>query len=70
MLILIKRLNIGISILGHKYTEVVNDLNGELINLHRIIQTNPQSLSLELQRMLTSREIFDGIKKAKLKFLW
>lgn len=53
--------------LGHKYTEVVNDLNGELINLHRIIQTKPQSLSLELQRMLTSREIFYAIKKGEIK---
>ena len=47
--------------------EVVNDINGDLINLHRIIQTRPQSLSFYLNSMLKSREIFYGIKDGKLK---
>ena len=47
--------------------EVVNDINGDLINLHRIIQTRPQSLSFYLNSMLKSREIFYGIKDGKLR---
>jgi DNA adenine methylase len=31
-----------------KQAEVVNDINSELVNLHRIIRTNPQSLSMHL----------------------
>ncbi len=44
--------------LGTKYNEVINDTNLDLINLHRIIQTRPQSLQLELQRMLNGRDFF------------
>ena len=47
--------------------EVVNDINGDLINLHRTIQTRPQSLSFYLNSMLKSREIFYGIKDGKLE---
>ncbi|MBE3607055.1 DNA adenine methylase [Campylobacter sp. RM13119] len=47
--------------------EVVNDINSNLINLHRIIRTRPQSLSAELGTMLRSREIFYLIKQGKLK---
>ncbi|AQW87912.1 adenine-specific DNA methyltransferase [Campylobacter pinnipediorum subsp. caledonicus] len=47
--------------------EVVNDINGELINLHRVIKTRPQSLSVELNNMLRSREIFYLIKDKKIK---
>lgn len=47
-----------------KYNEVVNDWNGDLINLHRIIQTRPQSLQIELNRMLSGRDFFkDSIHK-------
>ena len=48
---------------GTKQAEVVNDINGDLINLHRMIQTQPQTLSFYLNNMLISRAIFDGIKK-------
>ncbi len=47
--------------------EILNDINGELINLHRIIKTRPQSLNIELNNMLRSREIFYLIKDKKLK---
>jgi len=47
--------------------EVINDINGELINLHRTIKTNPQTLSFYLNQLLISREIFDNIKTKKLK---
>uniref|UniRef100_UPI004048C563 DNA adenine methylase n=1 Tax=Aliarcobacter sp. TaxID=2321116 RepID=UPI004048C563 len=47
--------------------EVLNDINSELINLHRAIRNNPQTLSMFLNDLFISREIFDDIKKRKLK---
>ena len=47
--------------------EVLNDINSELINLHRAIRNNPQSLSMYLNDLFISREIFDDIKKRKMK---
>lgn len=47
--------------------EVLNDINSDLINLHRSIRTNPQTLSFYLNQMLISREIFDDIKTKKWK---
>ncbi len=50
-----------------RHAEVVNDINGELINLHRIIRTNPQSLSTYLNRLLISREVFADILSGRLR---
>lgn len=47
--------------------EIVNDINSDLINLHRIIRTKPQSLSAELNTMLRSRELFYLVKQGKIK---
>lgn len=47
--------------------EVVNDINSELVNLHRSIRTNPQTLSMYLNQLLVSREIFDDIKRKNMK---
>ena len=47
--------------------EVLNDINSELINLHRAIRNNPQTLSIFLNNLFISREIFDDIKKRKMK---
>ncbi len=47
--------------------EVVNDINSDLVNLHRSIRTNPQTLSYYLNNMLISRELFDDIRHKKLK---
>lgn len=47
--------------------EVLNDINSELINLHRAIRNNPQTLSMFLNDLFISREIFDDIKKRKMK---
>ncbi|MCI6988824.1 MAG: DNA adenine methylase [Campylobacter sp.] len=47
--------------------EIINDINSELINLHRIIKTRPQSLATCLNSMLRSREIFYDIKDGRLK---
>ncbi len=48
---------------NRKYREVVNDINSELINLHRQIQTHPETLQKYLSNMLISRDIFNSIKK-------
>jgi DNA adenine methylase len=47
--------------------EVVNDLNSELINLHRAIRNNPATLSMYLNKLLISRELFNDIRKRKIK---
>lgn len=47
--------------------EVVNDINSELINLHRSIRNNPQSLQMYMKQLLISREIFDDIKHTRMK---
>ncbi|QKF64546.1 DNA adenine methylase [Campylobacter corcagiensis] len=47
--------------------EIINDINSELINLHRVIKSNPQSLAIELNSMLKSREIFEDIKFKRVK---
>ena len=47
--------------------EVFNDINSELINLHRAIRNNPQSLSIYLNDLLISREIFNDIKSKHLR---
>lgn len=47
--------------------EVINDINSELINLHKAIRNNPQSLSFFLNKLLISRELFHDIKYKKLR---
>jgi DNA adenine methylase len=42
--------------------EVVNDINSELINLHRVIKSRPESLSFYLNQFLISRELFYDMK--------
>jgi len=46
--------------------EVVNDIYGELINLHLTIKRRPQTLSYYLHNMLISREIFIRLCKKSL----
>ena len=46
--------------------EIINDINSELINLYKTIQNLPQTLSLYLNEMLLSRQIFDDIKHKRL----
>ena len=47
--------------------EVFNDINGELINLHKAIRNNPETLSMYLNQLLISRDIFNDIKTKRLK---
>ena len=50
-----------------RHAEVVNDINGDLVNLHCMIQRRPETLSLYMQRMLISRDIFYDILSGRLK---
>lgn len=47
--------------------EVLNDINSDLINLHRAIRNRPETLSFFLNEMLISREVFEGIKRRRWK---
>ncbi|WP_417327685.1 DNA adenine methylase [Halarcobacter sp.] len=47
--------------------EVVNDINKELVNLHKSIRNNPKTLSMYLNQLLISRQLFDEIKNKKIK---
>ncbi|OCR99005.1 DNA methyltransferase [Campylobacter fetus subsp. testudinum] len=47
--------------------EIVNDINSDLINLHRIIRSRPASLQGEINALFKSREIFSDIKNGRLK---
>ncbi|TQR29373.1 DNA adenine methylase [Campylobacter sp. MIT 99-7217] len=46
--------------------EIINDINDELINLHKVIQTKPLSLMNALQNLLISRKLFEWIKNKQL----
>jgi len=48
--------------------EVVNDINGELVNLHRAIRNSPESLSFYLKNLLINRDIFNDIKFKRKKY--
>lgn len=52
---------------SNKYSEIINDINGDLINLHTIIKTRPQSFRNMLNHFPCSREIFYKIKDGKIK---
>lgn len=46
------------------YTEVYNDINGELVNFWRQVKHHPEALSREIERELISRETFDEFMKS------
>ena len=49
-----------------KISEVVNDINGELINLHRVIKTFPATFANMLSGLLVSRQMFEDFKHRRL----
>lgn len=42
----------------HAPKEVYNDINGELVNLFRVVKYHPEALQKELEWLLMSRELF------------
>lgn len=46
--------------------EIVNDIDDDLINLHRVIRDRPQSLSAYLDALLASRKLFCDIRDKKI----
>lgn len=49
------------------FTEVVNDINDDLINLHKTIKMYPKALEFELSNMLVSRTLFNEIRHGIIK---
>jgi DNA adenine methylase len=44
---------------AREYTEVYNDINGDLVNFWRYVRSHPEALVTELNQCLISREIFE-----------
>lgn len=42
----------------HKYREVLNDINGELINFWKHVKYHPDALKAEIDQFMASRELF------------
>ena len=50
----------------HAKMEVYNDVNGQLVNLFRVVKYHPEALQKELEWMFTSREqFFDAIQEVR-----
>lgn len=47
--------------------EIVNDIDSDLINLHKTIKTKPQTLQTEIENLPISRELFYEIAKGKIQ---
>ena len=43
--------------------EVINDINGELVNMYRIIQHHPEEFIRQFKWALSSRKVFEWEKK-------
>ena len=43
--------------------EVLNDIDGELINLYRCLSCHPEEITRQVEALLISREIFERFKK-------
>jgi DNA adenine methylase len=54
---------------AHAEAEVYNDLNGELVNLFRIVKYHCSELQKELSFVLNSREIFNGFKNENPEYM-
>lgn len=54
----------------HAKMEVFNDINGDLINLYRVVKYHPEALQKELEWVLVSREqFFDYLKQNSVRGL-
>jgi len=43
--------------------EVLNDINGDLVNLYRVIQNHPEELIRQFKYALSSRQVFEWLKE-------
>ena len=51
---------------SHAKMEVYNDINGQLVNLFRVVKYHPEALQKELDWILMSREqFFDALQDTK-----
>lgn len=50
-------------------TEVINDINGELINLYRVVQRHLDEFVRSLRWLLSSRQIFSWLKDSNIHSL-
>jgi DNA adenine methylase len=48
-----------------KYTEIYNDINGELVNFWKHIKLHPKAFVTELNEYLVSRQIWDDLNDSK-----
>jgi DNA adenine methylase len=46
--------------------EVVNDLNGELVNLYRVVQNHLEEFIRQFKRALSSRQVFKWMQDANV----
>ncbi|HPI26738.1 MAG TPA: DNA adenine methylase, partial [Candidatus Cloacimonadota bacterium] len=46
-----------------RYTEVYNDINGDLVNFWKYIKNHPEAFVTELNNYLIAREMFDNFMK-------
>lgn len=44
-------------------SEVLNDINGDLVSLYRVIQHHPEELIRQFKYALSSRQVFDWLKE-------
>ena len=49
--------------------EILNDINGDIVNLYRIVQHHQKELHRQFQRILTSRDQWDSFQQTPLKTL-
>jgi DNA adenine methylase len=50
---------------GRGYTEVYNDINGDLVNFWRYIKMHPEAFAAELNTFLVGRETFEEFKAGR-----
>lgn len=49
--------------------EVINDLNGELVNLYRVVQHHLEEFVRQFKWSLVSRQMFDWLKNANIELM-
>nr|WP_238326441.1 DNA adenine methylase [Desulfuromonas acetoxidans] len=49
--------------------EIINDINGDLVNLYRIVQLHVEELYKQFKWVLTSRENWDRLKRTPIDTL-